>query len=312
MSFNINQMLKNLVPKVEQNDEPKQVIKKQQNTRSKNNFKHGINVNIINSATYKGLTATVLEDEFIGKRNVILTNKLHNDQIIIDRNIDFNLDINDEFYYNNRLHKVIGMLPERFYTTFASNINLNNLHNIGIVYVNDLPQIIHIKEDLTFDIITKINSENEFICEFTNVLKMKKFQDAKNTTINKISVNLLTSSQMEFYNIFIYYLFKLIEIYNLVEELNLGFYNSEFINITKNGFCSIFDNNISYSDIFIMLYDNIILPNINTYRNWLNIRSSNTRILSIEEFVKIYYNIKKPKTNSCYKNFKYEIGRAHV
>jgi hypothetical protein len=299
-------MLKNLVPKVEQNDEPKQVIKKQQNTRSKNNFKHGINVNIINSATYKGLTATVLEDEFIGKRNVILTNKLHNDQIIIDRNIDFNLDINDEFYYNNRLHKVIGMLPERFYTTFASNINLNNLHNIGIVYVNDLPQIIHIKEDLTFDIITKINSENEFICEFTNVLKMKKFQDAKNTTINKISVNLLTSSQMEFYNIFIYYLFKLIEIYNLVEELNLGFYNSEFINITKNGFCSIFDNNISYSDIFIMLYDNIILPNINTYRNWLNIRSSNTRILSIEEFVKIYYNIKKPKTNSCYKNFKYD------
>jgi len=304
MSFNINQMLKNLVP----TKEPEPVIVKpeiKQDVKKKNNFKHGINVLIKNSATYKGLTATVLEDEFIGKRSVLLTNKLHKDAFLIDRKIDTNLCVNDEFYYNNRLHKVIDILYERFNITFKSNLLLTDFSNLGIIYVNDLPQIIHIKSNMTFDIITKVKTVNDFICNFTNVLKMNpNFNIQTNTTINKLSSDLLISSQMEFYNIFIYYFFKLIHIYNQVEEFNLGFYNSEFINITKNGFCSL-TNISSPIDIYIMLYDSIILPNIQTYNNWLNNSKVNNDIMYIEDFVKSFYNIKKSNVSS-YVNFKYD------
>ena len=319
MSFNINQMLKNLVPKeepkttkvVELQNEKKEITPSE--SRQKNNFKHGLMVYILNSATFKGLTAFVLEDEFIGKRNVVLSNKLYDDVKFMDRSTDYNLQINDKFFMNNRLHKVMDIIPQTVDLSFLSNIDFNIKYTLGIIYVKNIPQIIIIHDNLTFDIVKSIKTDNDFLCEFSNVIKNiidNNLTYKKSETLNKISYELLINSQNEFYKIYVYYFFTLVSIYSkYIEELNLGWNNNNIINISKTGISMLTTVNESKSkslfELYIKLYSNLIELNIESYKQWLKTIDHTCKTRSIEFFVSYFSDLQKNSKDNLY-NIKFE------
>ena len=311
MSFNINQMLKNLVPKEEPKTVELQTNKNEitpSESRQKNNFKHGLMVYILNSATFKGLNAFVLEDEFIGKRNVVLSNKLYDDVKFMDRSTDYNLQINDKFFMNNRLHKVMDIIPQTVDLSFLSNIDFNINYTLGIIYIKNIPQIIIINDNLTFDIVKTINTDNDFLCEFSNVIKNildNNLTYKKSDTLNKISYELLVNSQNEFYKIYVYYFFTLLSIYSkYVEELNLGWNKNNIINISKNGISILTNVNDSKTksllELYVKLYTNLIELNIDSYKNWLKTIDHTCKTRSIEFFVSYFSDLQKKSTNNLY------------